>query len=64
MFIKYINLHVCTPAHISIQHVCTVPTEARKGCGIPLEVELQEVVSHNVGARNQTLDHWRNSLYS
>jgi hypothetical protein len=35
-------------------HTCLASVEARKGCQIPLELELQMVVSCPVGARNQT----------
>lgn len=34
-----------------LNHIHTVPLEARRGHQIPLELELKEVVSH-VGARN------------
>ena len=35
---------------MSVHIVSAVPTEARRGRQIPLELELQVVVSHHVGA--------------
>lgn len=42
---------LCTP-------VWPVPVEARRGLGYS-ELDLQIVVSFNVGAKNQTLDLWK-----
>lgn len=39
--------------HSACMCVCLLPTEARKGCWDPLELELQMVVSYCVGAENQ-----------
>lgn len=41
-------LYVCAP------HACLVPAEARNRASDPLELELQIVLSHHVGAGNWT----------
>lgn len=37
-----------------IPHTCLVPEELSTGCGDPLELELQRVVSHHRTAGNPT----------
>lgn len=34
--------------------MCAVPVEAKRGCGNPLELELQMIVNHHLGAGNQS----------
>jgi hypothetical protein len=44
-------LHVCLCTMcISVHYVCIDPSEAKGGCQIPLELELQVVVGHHVDA--------------
>lgn len=50
------------PSCMSVHHVHTVPSEVSQGCQIPLELELL-VVSHHLGAENQTQVFWKSNWY-
>lgn len=42
--------------------MCVVPEEARGGHQSPLELEFHMIVSHQVGAGNQTWVPWKNTV--
>lgn len=50
------------PSCMSVHHVHAVPSEFSQGCQIPLELELL-VVSHHLGAKNQTQVFWKSNWY-
>lgn len=52
------------PAHLSVHHVHKVPTKARKWCWIPLELELQSIMTCPVGSGIQSPVLWKSSQYS
>lgn len=50
-----VNIFICwrvLPACLNVLHMSAVATEATRGQWIPLEPELQKVVSSHVGANN------------
>jgi hypothetical protein len=47
------------PEYMSVYHMYTMPMQARKGRWIPLELQLQTVVSCHVGAGTRTLSSTR-----
>lgn len=51
----YFMCVVVLPVCISVYRVHAVPTEAKRGSYISLELELQMVVGYHVGPGNQTL---------
>lgn len=56
----YIAVFSCM--YVYVPFACLVPVEARGR--YPLDLELQEFVSHHVGASNETLVLWKNSQCS
>lgn len=48
----YIYMNIF-PACTYVNNVCFMPTEARRHCWIPLELELQMILRHHVSAGNQ-----------
>lgn len=52
------------PVHMSVYFVCVDANGCQKRCLIPFGMELQTVVTHCVGARNQTQVFGKSSLCS